>query len=85
MASEINDDALKHIAQVGPQVVWLNLAKTRVTDAGLATLAQFPELRRLHLDRTRISDAAITHISRLPKLEYLNLVSTSLSILDCVS
>ena len=24
MASEINDDALKHIAQVGPQVVWLN-------------------------------------------------------------
>ena len=79
MASEINDDALKHIAQVGPQVVWLNLAKTRVTDAGLATLAQFLELRRLHLDRTRISDAAITHISRLPKLEYLNLVSTSLS------
>ena len=34
MASEINDDALKHIAQVGPQVVWLNLAKTRVTDTG---------------------------------------------------
>ena len=79
MASEINDDALKQIAQIGAQVVWLNLAKTRVTDTGLATLAQFPELRRLHLDRTRVSDAAMAHIAKLPKLEYLNLVSTSLS------
>ncbi len=79
MASEINDESLRTIASVGPQVAWLNLGKTRVTDSGLANLSQFPEMRRLHLDRTKIGDAGMAHVARLPKLEYLNLYDTGVT------
>lgn len=79
MASEITDQSLAVIASIAPQVVWLNLAKTRVSDDGLSILEQFPEIRRLHLDRTKVGDEAIAHITKLPKLEYLNLFGTGIT------
>lgn len=79
MASEISDQSLAVIANIAPQVVWLNLAKTRVSDDGLEILERFPEIRRMHLDRTKVGDRAISHIVKLPKLEYLNLFGTNIT------
>ena len=79
MASEIDDKALQTLTAIAPQVAWLNLAKTKVTDQGLNVLEQFQEVRRLHLDRTKISDAAIPQILKLQKLEYLNLYGTQVT------
>ncbi|MDE0819516.1 MAG: hypothetical protein OSA95_00235 [Opitutales bacterium] len=79
MASEINDEGLRAIARIGAQVVWLNLAKTRISDKGLAVLSKFPELRRLHLDRTQITDVGLAEVAKLTKLEYLNLYSTKIT------
>ena len=78
-ASEINDQSLAILAGIAPQIVWLNLAKTRISDNGLGILEKFTEVRRLHLDRTKIGDEAIAHIQKLPKLEYLNLFGTDVS------
>jgi uncharacterized membrane protein len=73
------DKELAALAPLGPQTVWLDLSNTRVSDGGLATVAQFRNLTRLHLNRTRISDSGLKHLSRLDHLEYLNLYGTSVT------
>jgi hypothetical protein len=79
MASEINDEGLRTISLIGEQVLWLNLAKTKVTNKGLDILTKFPELRRLHLDRTQITDVGLSQVAKLGKLEYLNLYNTNIT------
>lgn len=74
-----NDESLKSLNGLEPTLVWLNLARTKVTDAGLAQLKPFKELRRLHLENTGVGDAGLSHLAGLDKLEYLNLYGTSVT------
>jgi YHS domain-containing protein len=67
------DDALAAMAGLEPSLVWLNLSGTAVTDAGLASLAGFKELRRLNLSRTAVTAAGLTHLAAMEQLEVLNL------------
>ena len=53
----------------------LDLVETRVTDAGLRTLARFRKLRSLQLARTRVGDAGMRHLAGLP-LGCLSLAET---------
>ena len=78
-ASELGDADVALIAGVAEQLVWLDLARTKVTDAGLAPLAEIKNLTRLHLENTGISDAALAHLAGLEKLNYLNLYGTQVS------
>jgi YHS domain-containing protein len=55
------------------------LAGTGVSDAGLAQVAQMPNLVRLHLERTAITDTGIAALASLHELEYLNLYGTAVS------
>jgi uncharacterized membrane protein len=71
-AARIDDAAVASLASVAPQVVWLDLAATRISDAGMSTLARLPHLTRLHLQRTAIGDAGLAHLAALSHLEYLN-------------
>jgi hypothetical protein len=74
------DDAwLRQLLPVAAQVTWLDLSGTRVTDAGLATLARLPNLTRLSLGNTAVSDAGLRHLAALVRLEYLNLFDTRVS------
>src|SRR5579863_294284 len=55
--AKVDDAALESLKGVTEQLVWLNLANTSVTDAGLKCLAGLKNLRRLHLEKTGIGDA----------------------------
>jgi hypothetical protein len=47
------------------------------TDAGLAALANLPELERISLESTHLTDAGLEHLRRLKHLRWLNLMHTS--------
>ena len=70
------DEQLRAVAALAPQVTWLGLAGTAVTDQGLATIGTLPHLTRLRLERTTVTDAGLPHLAALDRLEYLNLYGT---------
>ncbi len=76
---KITDAQLASLAPIAPQVFWLNLAGTRITDNGLAALEPLRNLRKLHLERTPITDSGLAHLKGLTNLGYLNLYSTGVS------
>jgi len=77
--AKIDDAALESLKGVSEQLVWLNLANTSVTDAGLKSLAGFKNLRRLHLEKTGVGDAGVESLKGLAELQYLNLYSTKVT------
>lgn len=77
--AKIDDAALDSLKGVSEQLVWLNLANTSVTDAGLKVLAGFKNLRRLHLEKTGVGDEALASIKTLAELTYLNLYGTKVT------
>lgn len=62
-----------------PNLVWLHLGGTDVTDEGLPHLAGLASLTRLHLERTKVSDAGLANLKDLQNLAYLNLYQTGIS------
>lgn len=70
------DAELAQIAPLARNITWLSLGGTQVTDAGLAPLADMPNLERLRLERTGVTDAGLKPLARLRKLSYLNLYAT---------
>ncbi len=75
----ISDAQVPLLAPLAEQVYWLNLANTKVTDSGLAPIAQLKNLRRLHLEKTQVTDAGLTNIKGLTNLDYLNLYGTNVT------
>ncbi len=79
-ARVFSDPDLKHIEALAPQVAWLDLGGTQVTDAGLTrTLPKLENLWRLSLDRTAITDASLTAVGGLQRLESVNVYGTRVS------
>jgi hypothetical protein len=76
---KVGDDAVALLADVAPQVVWLDLARSNVTDAGLAPLAALENLSHVHLEQTSIGDNGLTHLAGLGRLEYVNLYGTQVT------
>jgi mono/diheme cytochrome c family protein len=72
-----DDAALARLAPVAALIVEAELARTRVTDAGLAALAPWENLRMLDLTRTAVTSRGLGAIARLPRLETLNLTDTA--------
>ena len=73
----VTDEGLTHLANL-KDVRRLNLARTSITDAGLASLATSAELQHLYLyQNPQLGDAGMTHLSGLSLLEGLDLVATS--------
>ena len=55
---KFTDNNLKLLEPISDQLLWINLARTGVTDKGIASLANHKLLTRLHLENTAISDSA---------------------------
>ncbi len=79
VAKDYKDADLKALEPVKNHVLWMDLARTQVTDAGLAAVGAMPNLSRLHLEHTGVTDAGLDHLKNLQKLEYLNLYNTKIS------
>lgn len=77
--TNFSDAELVKLSKLGPNLRWLDLAGTAVTDAGLTQLASMPNLTRLHLERTGVTDAGLAQLSTLSDLEYLNLYGTAIT------
>ena len=71
-----DDAVLAQLAPLAPLIVEAELARTKITDAGLRTLAKFPNLRALDLTRTAITSAGLAPLAGLKNLEALNLTDT---------
>lgn len=71
-----DDRALAQLAPVADLIVEAELARTKVTDAGLAAVATWQNLTRLDLSRTEVTSAGLEHLASLAKLEALNLSQT---------
>lgn len=76
VGAAFTDEDLQHVAALGPTLVWLNLARTGVTDAGLARIAALPELRRLSVANTGVGDAGLAALGAPQKIESLNVYGT---------
>jgi len=73
----IGDEQIKDISAIG-EVIWLNLAGTKITNDGLKHLSGMP-LKKLHLERTQIGDDGLQHLKSFKDLEYLNLYDTKVT------
>lgn len=79
VAKEFGDTGLDALAPIADKIASLDLARTKVTDAGLAKLAGMKGLKELHLEGTGIGDAGLDHLKGLSELEYLNLYNTKVT------
>lgn len=70
----ITDECLEPLNSI-PNLVWLNLANTKITNDGLKHLSKLP-LTKLHLEKTQIGDDGLNYLKELSNLEYLNLYAT---------
>ena len=75
-ADKFGDKELALLAPIAAQIVWVDLARSQITDAAADTLAKMTNLERLHLENSKITDAGIAKLGALPNLEYLNLYGT---------
>jgi hypothetical protein len=64
---------------VAGHIIWLDLARSRVTDAGLQLLTQMNHLEKLELQDTGITDGALKWIAPLAGLQVLNLNGTRIT------
>jgi len=82
------DDDLAALEPLSRKLVWLDLTKGKLTDAGLTRLSAIPNLRRLFLeDNKGITSRGISDLAALKNLQCLNLVGTSLddSVIDVLT
>jgi hypothetical protein len=72
-----DDAVLARLKPIAALIVDAELARTKVTDAGMESLAGFENLRGIDLTRTAITSSGLAAIVRLKNLEHLNLTDTA--------
>lgn len=79
VADKFGDNELAKFAPIAGRISEMNLGRSKVTDAGLASLTGMQNLKKLHLPNTAITDAGVDSLLALTNLEYLNLFNTKLT------
>lgn len=79
VAKDFKDDQLTVLTPAADQILWMDLARTQVTDKGLVSLVPMKNLTRLHLENTKVTDAGLAHLAGLTNLEYINLYGTQVT------
>ncbi len=68
-----------HIAlleRIAPNIFWLDLSHSAVSDGSSEFIAKCKNLLRLNLDKTKISSTTLAVLKNCQKLTYLNLIET---------
>lgn len=76
---QISDAQLKNLTDIKDNIVYLDLARTHLTDDGIKMLADYKNLYKLSLQETAITDRAMETLVALPNLEILNLYHTAIT------
>ena len=74
--AQCTDALLAKLAPVADLIVEAELARTKITDAGLRSVATWTNLQRLDLARTAVTSAGVAALAPLAKLEAINLTDT---------
>ncbi|HEY6546322.1 MAG TPA: c-type cytochrome domain-containing protein, partial [Vicinamibacteria bacterium] len=77
--SAFGDAELQKLEPVGSDLLWLDLSRTRVTDAGLKVLARMPNLEHLDLRGTAVGDEGVKALASLSHLHTLSLYGTGVT------
>ncbi len=77
--SKCTDDKVAELLPIADNVAHLDLGRTAITDAALATASKFPRLARLDLRQTKITDKGLESLTSLKHLQVLNLYGTEVS------
>lgn len=77
--SACNDEKVAALLPIADNIAHIDLGRTAITDAALATVAKFPRLAKLDLRQTKITDKGIESLSALKKLQVLNLYGTEVT------
>lgn len=72
-----DDAALARLDPVAELIVEAELARTPVTDAGLAAVGRWANLRSLDLSRTKVTGQGVAALAGLSRLEALNLTDSA--------
>ncbi len=75
--TQCNDAVLAQLKPVADLIVEAELARTKITDAGLASLALCENLQILDLTQTAITPNGLSALHQLKNLAVLNLTSTA--------
>ncbi|HRO48201.1 c-type cytochrome domain-containing protein [Agriterribacter sp.] len=78
-SKNIGDNEVKLLQPLAPQLVWLKLGNTAVSDSAMAAIGKLPVLIKLSLDNTQITDKGLSALQSLSKLQYLNVVETKVT------
>jgi len=73
------DAELQKLGSVGGDLLWLDLSRTGVTDAGLKVLAKMPKLEHLDLRGTAVGDDGVRALASLSNLQTLSLYGTGVT------
>jgi len=74
--AQCTDGLLAKLAPVADLIVEAELARTKITDAGLRSVATWTNLVRLDLGQTAVTSAGVVALAPLAKLESINLTET---------
>lgn len=78
-ASSFSDKNAMLLEKLAPQIMWLILSDSKISDEGLNLLKQCANATKLNLKNTVITNASVPKIGTLKKLEYLNIVGTKIN------
>ena len=70
------DDKVAALLPLAENIAHLDLGRTAITDAALATAAKFPRLARLDLRQTKVTDKGLESLTKLKNLQSINLYGT---------
>lgn len=76
---KITDKEIEQTLHLAPNIVELDLSRTKLTNEGLKHVGKLGRLTHLNLSRTGIDDSGIKALSDLKSLEWLNLYGTKIT------
>lgn len=78
LRDKIGDAEIALLQPLAPALVWLNVSRTNLTDAGARSVAALTQLRRLNVANTKLTDKGFGELFALKGLEHLNAYGTEL-------
>jgi len=71
-----NDQTATLLQTLAPNIIWLKLDRTQLSDEAITRFAGFKNMLRLSISGTAVSGAGLSKLAQLPNLEYLNITGT---------